>query len=268
MKESLWQSIISVRKNSPLVHSITNYVVMNNTANALLAAGASPIMAHAHAEVKDMVALCNATVINIGTLDDYWVQSMLLAAQEAHKINKPWVLDPVGAGATKYRDETVEALLAFKPAVIRGNASEIMALAKMSQQQTKGVDSVHQSTDAVLAAQWLNTNFGSVICISGATDVVVEGSTQIVLTNGHPLMQQVTGLGCTASALVAAFVGNEPTNVVMATAAAMALLGVAGELAEQQSAGPGSLQTNLLDKLYTITEAEFYRTLNAQQRNE
>jgi hydroxyethylthiazole kinase len=268
MKESLWQSIISVRKNSPLVHNITNYVVMNNTANALLAAGASPIMAHAHAEVQDMVALCSATVINIGTLDDYWVQSMLLAAQKAHEINKPWVLDPVGAGATTYRDETVAALLAFKPTVIRGNASEIMALAKMSQQKTKGVDSVHQSTDAVVAAKWLNANFGSVVCVSGATDVIVEGSTQILLTNGHPLMQQVTGLGCTASALVAAFVGNEPMDVIKATAAAMALLGVAGQLAEKQSAGPGSLQMNLLDKLYNITKDEFYQTLNAQQHNE
>jgi len=268
MKESLWQSIISVRNNSPLVHNITNYVVMNNTANALLAAGASPIMAHAHAEVQDMVALCSATVINIGTLDDYWVQSMLLAAQKAQESNKPWVLDPVGAGATTYRDETVAALLAFRPTVIRGNASEIMALAKMSQQKTKGVDSVHSSTDAVLAAKWLNAKFGSVVCVSGATDVIVEGSMQIVLTNGHPLMQQVTGLGCTASALVAAFVGNGPTNVFNATAAAMALLGVAGQLAEKQSAGPGSLQTNLLDKLYTITETEFYQTVNARQHDE
>jgi len=268
MKESLWQSIISVRKNSPLVHNITNYVVMNNTANALLAAGASPIMAHAHAEVKDMVALCNATVINIGTLDDYWVQSMLTAAQKAHESNKPWVLDPVGAGATAYRDETVGALLAFKPTVIRGNASEIMALAKMSQQKTKGVDSVHESTDAVVAAKWLNTNFGSIICVSGATDVIVEGSNHIQLTNGHALMQQVTGLGCTASALVGAFVGNEPLGVFNATAAAMALLGVAGELAEKQSAGPGSLQMNLLDKLYNLTQDEFYQTLNAQQYNE
>ena len=268
MKESLWQSIISVRKNSPLVHNITNYVVMNNTANALLAAGASPIMAHAHAEVKDMVALCSATVINIGTLDEYWVQSMLLAAQKAHESNKPWVLDPVGAGATTYRDETIAALLAFKPTVIRGNASEIMALAKMSRQKTKGVDSVHQSTDAVFAAKWLNANFGSVICVSGATDVIINGSTQILLTNGHTLMQQVTGLGCTASALVAAFVGNEPHDVFNATAAAMALLGVGGQLAEEQSSGPGSLQVNLLDKLYNITETEFYQTVNAQQLNE
>lgn len=127
---------------------------------------------------------------------------------------------------------------------------------------------MHNSTDAVVAAQWLNANFGSVVCVSGAIDVIIEGNMQILLTNGHPLMQQVTGLGCTASALVAAFVGNEPTNIFNATAAAMALLGVAGQLAEKQSVGPGSLQMNVLDKLYNITEAEFYQTVNAQQHNE
>jgi hydroxyethylthiazole kinase len=263
MKESLWQSILSVRENSPLVHNITNFVVMNNTANALLAAGASPIMAHAHPEVEDMVALCSATVINIGTLDEYWVKSMLLAAAKAHAINKPWVLDPVGAGATAYRDETVTALLQYKPTVIRGNASEIMALAKVSQQKTKGVDSVHQSTEAVTAAQWLNKITGSVVCISGAVDVIISGTDTILLKNGHPLMQKVTGLGCSATALIGAFVGNEPNNPFHATAAAMALLSIAGELAQQQSAGPGSLQVNLLDKLHTLTEAEFYSHLNA-----
>lgn len=268
MKESLWHSILSVRKNSPLVHNITNYVVMNTTANALLAIGASPIMAHAHAEVSDMVSLCNATVINIGTLDDYWVKSMLIAAQSAHENNKTWILDPVGAGATTYRDETVAALLLFRPTVIRGNASEIMALAKMSQQKTKGVDSVHQSTDAVFAAKWLNANFGSVVCISGATDVIIDGSTQITVNNGHALMQQVTGLGCTASAIVAAFAGNEPINIHKATVAAMALLSVAGQLSQKQSAGPGSLQLNILDKLYNITQEEFYQTVNVNQYNE
>ena len=143
MKEQLWHAIQSVKQNSPLVHNITNYVVMNNTANALLAAGASPIMAHAHPEVEDMVALCGATVINIGTLSEYWVTSMLKAATKAHAIGKPWVLDPVGAGATTYRDETVAQLLDYKPTVIRGNASEIMALAKASQTKTKGLSLIH-----------------------------------------------------------------------------------------------------------------------------
>lgn len=264
MKEKLWEAIQSVKNQSPLVHNITNYVVMNNTANALLAAGASPIMAHAHPEVEDMVALCGATVINIGTLSEYWVDSMLKAATKANTINKPWVLDPVGAGATAYRDETAARLLNLKPTVIRGNASEIMALAKTSQTKTKGVDSVHQSTEAVEAALWLSQTVGSVVCISGATDVVVSGNEKILLTNGHALMQQVTGLGCSASALVAAFVANDKSNPLQATAAAMALLSVAGELAEKQSAGPGSLQANLLDKLHNITKDEFLSVVNAE----
>jgi len=267
MKESLWERIVSVRNNSPLVHNITNFVVMNTTANALLATGASPIMAHAHAEVQDMVALCSASVINIGTLNDYWIKSMELAAAKASEINKPWVLDPVGAGATALRDETVAMLLQYKPTVIRGNASEIMALAKVSQQKTKGVDSVHQSSEAIEAAQWLNTTYGSVVCISGATDVIISGTQKVLLKNGHPLMQKVTGLGCTATALIGAFVGNDSSNAFQATIAAMALLGVAGEIAEQNSVGPGSLQLHILDKLYNITEAEFYQYLNAGEQN-
>ncbi|KGO94315.1 hydroxyethylthiazole kinase [Flavobacterium subsaxonicum] len=268
MKESLWEAVLSVKKNSPLVHNITNYVVMNNTANALLAVGASPIMAHAHPEVADMVAICSATVINIGTLDEYWVQSMLTSAAKAKELGKPWILDPVGAGATAFRNDTAAQLLTYKPTVIRGNASEIMALAKVSQQQTKGVDSVHQSTEAVDAAKWLNQTTGAVVCVSGATDVVVSGHRKILLNNGHALMQQVTGLGCTATALIGAFVGNNTTDPFQATTAAMALLSIAGEIAQKQSAGPGSLQVNLLDKLYNITEAEFYSHLKMEEYNE
>ncbi|RDI16029.1 hydroxyethylthiazole kinase [Flavobacterium sp. AG291] len=266
MKESLWNSILSVRENSPLVHNITNYVVMNNTANALLAAGASPIMAHAHAEVEDMVTFCGASVVNIGTLDEYWVESMLKTAKKAHELNKPWVLDPVGAGATAYRNETVASLLAYKPTIIRGNASEIMALAKVGEAKSKGVDSVHQSTEATGAAQWLSNTYGSVVCVSGATDVIVSGNKKILISNGHPLMQLVTGLGCTASALTGAFAAVS-NDKLTATAAAMALLGIAGELAQKESAGPGSLQLNILDKLYTITQEDFFTYLKAQEDN-
>ncbi len=260
MKESLWNSIVSVRKNAPLVHNITNYVVMNTTANALLAIGASPIMAHAHPEIEDMVSICGSLVINIGTLDEYWVESMLKAAKKAHETGKPWVLDPVGAGATSYRDEAVAKLLEYKPNIIRGNASEIMALAKVSKQKTKGVDSTHASTEAIEAAKWLSDTIGSVVCVSGATDIIVSGNKQILIHNGHALMQRVTGLGCTATALIGAFIANSDDKIT-ATAAAMALLAIAGELAQKISVGPGSLQLNLLDKLYTITEEEFYKHL-------
>ena len=267
MKESLWNSILSVRQNSPLVHNITNYVVMNNTANALLAVGASPIMAHAHEEIDEMVSICNATVVNIGTLDEYWIESMIKAAAKAQHLGKPWILDPVGAGASKLRNTTVAALLEHKPTVIRGNASEIMALAKVSS-ESKGVDSVHQSTEAIEAALWLNQTTGSVVCISGETDVVVSGNEKIFIKNGHALMQKVTGLGCTATALIGAFAGNEPDNPFYATAAAMALMGIAGEMAFDKAEGPGTLQLHLLDKLYSITETEFYGHLEVELQNE
>ena len=224
-------------------------------------------MAHAHPEVEYMVTICSASVINIGTLDEYWVKSMELTAAKAHNINKPWVLDPVGAGATAFRDETAAMLLHYKPTVVRGNASEIMALAKANRQKTKGVDSVHQSTEAIAAAQWLTQTTGGVVCISGATDVVVWGNRKILLKNGHPLMQQVTGLGCTATALIGAFVGDGGANAYQATAAAMALLGVAGQIAAEKATGPGSLQLHLLDKLYNITETEFYEHLEAEEQH-
>ena len=259
MQEQLWKNILLVREKSPLVQSITNYVVMNNTANALLAAGASPIMAHAHQEMKDMVSIIGALVINIGTLDEYWVKSMHVAIEQANLLNKPWVLDPVGAGATLYRNEVLEELLQTRPTIIRGNASEILALASKHTSSTKGVDSTHHSTEAIAAARTLNQHFGSVVCISGATDIVVNGDRMVKLTNGHPMMTRVTGMGCTATALIGAFIAVRPTEAMEATISAMALLGVAGEVAAEKSKGPGSLQANILDTLFTLEENEFLK---------
>lgn len=265
MEKQLWKHIQSVRKHAPLVHNITNYVVMNTTANALLAAGASPIMAHARSEVRDMVAISQALVINIGTLDEYWSEAMLLAAGSANASGKAWVLDPVGAGATAFRDDVLQKLLVFKPAVIRGNASEIIALAKANTTTTKGADSTAASNEALNAARILGAQYGAVVCISGATDIIIDRLQTIYIHNGHPLMTKVTGLGCSASALVGAFaaVVEDKTE---ATAAAMALLGIAGELAEKRSEGPGTLQLNLLDKLYNITEEEFYQHIKIGRR--
>lgn len=256
MEKNLWKHILHVKQQSPLVHNITNYVVMNNTANALLAAGASPIMAHAKSEMYDMVRLAHALVINIGTLDEYWAESMLIAAKEA-KLNKtPWVLDPVGAGATPYRDQVLSLLITYSPTVIRGNASEIIALAKANKTATKGVDSTATSNEAIEAARSIHNQYGCMVCVSGETDIIIDEERAVMINNGHPLMTKVTGLGCSASALIGAFIGIIP-NKIEAVAAAMALLSVAGELAEQESNGPGSLQMNLLDKLYNIREEEF-----------
>lgn len=263
MKEILWKNITQLKEQSPLVHNITNYVVMNNTANALLAAGASPIMAHAHPEMEDMMNICQALVINIGTLDEYWVTSMKKAAKQANKLNKPWVLDPVGAGATPYRDEALADLLQLKPIIIRGNASEIMALAKHNTTPTKGVDSSAESNEAVAAAKFLVENYNTTVCISGATDIILNPEKEIHLSNGNELMSKITGMGCSATALVAAFSAIIKDKVEAVTSA-MALLGVAGELAAKESQGPGSLQLNILDKLHNISETEFASTLKIE----
>ncbi|PLK44351.1 hydroxyethylthiazole kinase [Emticicia sp. TH156] len=260
MEKTLWKHIQTVRTQSPLVHNITNFVVMNNTANALLAVGASPIMAHAHAEVQDMTRICQALVINIGTLDQYWVQSMLLGAQQAQKLNKPWVLDPVGAGATPYRDSTLSELLSYKPTVIRGNASEILALARANTTPTKGVDSTAESNEAIDAALQIATEYDTLVCISGKTDIIVSKDKRIYLNNGHALMTRVTGLGCSATAVIGAFIAVIEDKTEALTAA-MALFGICGELAAKKAKGPGTLQVLLLDKLFNITEKEFLQTI-------
>ncbi len=265
MEKILWKHIQTLKATAPLVHNITNYVVMNTTANALLAAGASPVMAHAKSEVQDMAALAHSLVINIGTLDEYWSEAMLMAAEAAHTQGKPWILDPVGAGATTFRDTALQQLLQFRPTVIRGNASEIIALAKANSTRTKGVDSTAESNEAVAAAMMIVKHSPSIVCISGATDIITDGSQTILIRNGHPLMTKVTGLGCTASALIGAFIGIT-ADKTEATAAAMALIGIAGELAEQQSKGPGSLQQHLIDKLYNLTEEEFYSRIKIEKQ--
>lgn len=259
-KEGLWDLVQKVKTESPLVHNITNYVVMNNTANALLAIGASPVMAHAIDEVADMVAIAGALVINIGTLEADWNKSMLKAAETAAKLGKPIVIDPVGAGATAFRNQHLQDLLTVTaPTVLRGNASEIMAVFGHTQ-STKGVDSTASSDSAIEAAKGLNQDLGSVICVSGATDYILTNGKIAKVHNGHPMMTKVTGMGCTCTAVIGACIAAHP-NAFEATTAAMTLMGVAGEIAVQKSNGPGTLQLHLLDKLYNVTEAEFMEYL-------
>ncbi|AFD08812.1 hydroxyethylthiazole kinase [Solitalea canadensis] len=253
IKDQLVKCLSALRQQGSLVHSITNYVVMNNTANALLAIGASPIMAHSHSEIDEMVSISGALVVNIGTLDEYWVKSMELAIGKARELNKPWILDPVGAGATSFRNAMLKKLIDLHaPTVIRGNASEIMALANMHS-KTKGVDSIHQSNEAVEAARLLSKSTGSVVCVSGEVDFVIKGNRMISIENGHSLMPKVTGMGCTATALVGAFCAANPEIPFEATAAAMVTMGIAGEIAAEISNGPGSLQVNFIDALYQFS---------------
>ncbi|NJO01235.1 MAG: hydroxyethylthiazole kinase [Bacteroidia bacterium] len=261
--QKIWENIRLLRESAPLIHNITNYVVMNNTANALLAAGASPVMAHAPEEVEDMVKIAQALVINIGTLSRDWVDAMKLAISAAARYSKPWVLDPVGAGATPYRNQVIAELLEIAPpTAIRGNASEIMAMVA-SGRLTKGVDSQDSSLSAMDSGQILHQKYQCVVCISGKTDIVIASEQRAKIHNGHALMAQVTGLGCTATTLIAAFLAIT-TNPFEAVMSAMALMGIAGELAAQEAAGPGSLQMHLLDKLYNLSQSEFDRTVKVE----
>ena len=253
-----WTPLARLRAAAPLVHNITNYVVMNTTANALLAIGASPAMVHAVEEVEDFTAISQALVINIGTLSPRWVEGMRLAAIRARAENIPWVLDPVGAGATSYRTSVAADLVRLQPTVIRGNASEIMVLAGALGEGGKGVDSAHATEDALEPARRLARDAGAVVAMTGAVDFVTDGERTIALHNGHALMARVTGLGCTATALVGACLAAEP-NVIDATVAALTVLGIAGEIAAERAAGPGSLQMMLLDALHTLDEATVRR---------
>jgi len=252
---NIWASVQEIRRRAPVVHSITNYVVMNNTANALLALGASPIMAHAEEEMAEMVALSAALVINIGTLSAAWIRSMFAAAEHACKRGIPIVLDPVGAGATTYRTSTARDLIdTARPCIIRGNASEIMALCSDGI-RSKGVDSANAASEALSAAQSLHQAFGSTVSISGETDYIVGEAGLIQVRNGHPMMTRVTGLGCTASALCGAFAAVEP-DPMRAAAQAAIVMGIAGEMAAEGARGPGTLQVLILDALYCLTQQD------------
>ncbi len=254
----IWQNLQRIREEKPVIHNITNYVVMNSTANALLALGASPVMAHAPEEVADMVDIAAALVINIGTLSQAWVKAMHRAMAAAGRKGIPIIIDPVGAGATAYRTKTVHDLLKTStPAIIRGNASEIMALADANV-QTKGVDSLATSRHALYTAQLLSRDMGTVICISGETDYCVRPEQVVRISNGHPMMPMVTGLGCTATALCGAFAAVEK-DPLAAVVCAMAVMGLAGEMAGKDCPGPGTFQIRFLDALYQMTEHDLAR---------
>ena len=265
MKTQIIRTIRRVRETAPLIHSITNLVVMNVTANALLAAHASPLMAHAPEELDDLTDIDSALVLNIGTLDPAWLESMELAGKLMRAKGKPVVLDPVGAGASRLRTEASLRLLDMvRPQIVRGNASEIMALAAAIRRAerlpsaaapaTKGVDSLNDSRDAVDSATLLAERFGCVVSISGQRDFITDGKTVLAVEGGSPLMPLVTGMGCSASAVTGACAAcAEP---LIAAACAMALFASAGEKAGAKAAGPGTFLPHFLDELYAVDEAD------------
>lgn len=263
--ELVWGIVRKIRAESPLVHNITNYVVMNNTANGLLALGASPIMAHAEGELEELLGLASALVLNIGTLSESWGASMLWAARYAARRGLPVIVDPVGAGASKMRTELALELLgaAGKRLIVRGNASEIMALYG-EEGRTRGVDSGSAVHEALGAARSLALGRGCVVVVSGERDMITDGAATWFVHGGSPLMTRVTGLGCTASALVGACAGVAD-SLLAAGVAGMAVMSAAGAIAEAYSAGPGSLQLNFLDALYNLSEKDLREQIRLEQ---
>jgi hydroxyethylthiazole kinase len=264
LAEEAGANLERVRRARPLVHNITNFVVMNCTANGLLAIGASPVMAHAKDEVEEMVALAGALVLNIGTLSLEWIDSMVRAGKRANELDIPVILDPVGSGATRMRTASAKRLISeLSIRVIRGNGSEILSLADRSA-GTKGVDSVHGVDEAKEAAGELARELRTTLAITGAVDLVTDGRRQLRVHNGHELMQTVTGTGCTATAIIGAFLAVDK-DPVRAAATALAYFGLAGEKGAEKADGPGSYQIALLDALYKITPGQLIEGARIQK---
>jgi hydroxyethylthiazole kinase len=253
--EQIWRNVSAVRREAPLVHSITNFVVMNVTANALLAAGASPIMAHAREEMAELVNIVSALVLNIGTLSAPWIDSMFLAGAAARDRGIPVVLDPVGAGASTLRTTTAAQIMErVRPCIVRGNGSEIMALAGAAG-GTRGVDSTRDAHAAADSARALSRRHHCVTVVSGPVDLVTDGDEVVLVTGGHELMPRVTGMGCTATVLVAAHAAVAPSPLEGAVSG-MAAMSAAGSMAAERAAGPGSFAMHFIDALYNVTEAD------------
>jgi hydroxyethylthiazole kinase len=252
MSISPGQTLRTLRERKPLVHQITNYVVMNETANATLSLGALPVMAHAREEVEEMVGLAGALVLNIGTLSPHWVEAMLLAGKAANERDIPVVLDPVGAGATRYRTDTARRILdEVKVTVLRGNQGEVATLVGV-EAEVRGVESIQIGGDAADLARAAARNLSLVASVTGPVDQVSDGDTVLAVANGHDLLAAVTGTGCMSSAITGCFLAAKPGAPLEAAAEALAAFGVAAEDAAAGAMGPGSFHVGLYDALASL----------------
>jgi hydroxyethylthiazole kinase len=250
-----------LRERKPLVHQITNYVVMNETANATLALGALPVMAHAREEVEEMAALAGALVLNIGTLSPHWVDAMIAAGRVANERGVPVVLDPVGAGATRYRTDTARRILdEVDVTVLRGNAGEVATLVGVDA-EVRGVESIAAGGDPAELARIAGSQLGLVTSVTGAVDHVSDGETVAAIANGHPLLASITGTGCMSSAVTGCFLAVAE-SALDGAAEALVAFGVAGEDAAQVAVGPGSFHVALYDALAALDPA----TLNGRAK--
>jgi len=240
-----------VRMKRPLVHHITNYVTVNDCANITIATGAAPVMADAPEEVCEMVTCAGALVLNIGTLNKDQIESMLLAGGMANDRRIPVILDPVGAGATCFRTKSAQRLLdELKITVLKGNAGEIGTLAG-TEATVRGVDSYGVTGNLEKIARNFAKRTGMTVVVSGATDIVTDGSRILLVENGHPIMGSISGTGCMAASVIGAFV-SVTDDPVIASAAALAAFGIAGEKAAAGARGPGSFKTALFDEMAAL----------------
>jgi hydroxyethylthiazole kinase len=252
----------ALRERKPLVHQITNYVVMNETANATLALGALPVMAHAPEEVEEMVGLASALVLNIGTLSNHWIEAMLVAGRAAGERGIPVVLDPVGAGATGYRTDTARRILdEVDVTVLRGNPGEVATLLG-ADVEVRGVESMTIGLEPPALAREAARALGVVASVTGPIDHVSDGELSLAIANGHPLLAAVTGTGCTSSALTGCFLAGKPDAPLEAAAEALAAFGVAAEDAAGGAEGPGTFHARLYDALAALDP----ETLDARAR--
>lgn len=255
IREKIFANLSLVKEKSPLIHHITNYVTVNDCANIVLAIGGSPVMADDLEEVTEMVSFASALVLNIGTLNSRTIDSMLAAGLRAKELGVPVILDPVGVGATKLRTNTAEKLIReLKPEVIRGNMSEIKVLAGI-EVAIKGVDSLADEQDSTVVAKKMAFELGSVIAITGKTDVVSDGCQVCLLDNGHRILADVSGTGCMTSSLIGTFCGVTK-DYFTASVIGIISMGLAGEIAHaslRHGEGIGTFRARLLDSIYNLT---------------
>lgn len=259
-KNSFINDCRAIRRQSPLVHNITNYVAMPLAANALLAIGASPLMSFCPEEMEEIVAISSAVAVNIGCIDNQQIKAMHIAAAAAKSLGKPWILDPVGAGASTLRTKTcLDLIEKYRPTIIRGNASEIKCLAGGSV-KPKGVDSSVDVSEVLSFAKSLAKVSGAVVSVSGSTDFITDGERVETVGNGDAAMTRITAMGCAATSITAAFAAVQDFPFA-AAAEAMALMGVAGERAARKSRGTGSMAVAFLDELSTFEPEDYANSI-------
>ena len=266
MKQYTSIGLKKIRQQAPLVHNITNLVVMNSSANILLAVGASPVMAHCKAEVAEMASIASTLVLNIGTLQEDWVESMICAGKAANAKGIPVILDPVGSGATTLRTQAVKKIMReCDIAVLRGNCSEILSLGS-DDIKTKGVDSMHSLTDEVVdIAKQMAGDLSCVIAMSGKEDCITDGDRVFRVKNGVPLMTRVTGVGCGLSAVTGAFCAVEDADMAKAAASAFGFYGLCADLAIKMSNKPASFFVAFVDYLYAVGDEEITSYLDIKE---